>query len=392
MASIRIKNIGPIKDTGVIPLTHVMLIIGEQSTGKSTFLKVLCYCRWLEKKVMIGEYDGLQYFTKSDFIEPLKRFHKLSDQYFENKDPMIHYQGDAIDIVYEKKHFSITKKESFEDIRYNSKLSYIPAERNLLSAIPSLDAKYRSSTYDAIFNSVIEFGEANEGFTSTHPLKLSFADNMEYYHEGFNDYVRLTNSKVKPLLLEHTSSGVQSALPLNVMVHYLCSVAGSPAKRTPKAIIEDSSRGFEEAYNANKLNWYNFPQLFIEEPEQHLYPLSQAKLTRDIISQFKAAWKKTNQPGFVVVTSHSPYILTQLNVLLKARKAFIKNKGKTREIVSEDCILPLEFFSSYFMAKNGKMVNMMDRETKLIKGEYLDSVSEDTEDVLNRLNDIIYGE
>ena len=31
-----------------------MLLIGEQSTGKSTFMKILCFCCWLEKQVMIG--------------------------------------------------------------------------------------------------------------------------------------------------------------------------------------------------------------------------------------------------------------------------------------------------------------------------------------------------
>ena len=52
MATIQIKNIGPITDTGIIPLTSVMLVIGKQSSGKSTFLKILCFCRWMEKLIM----------------------------------------------------------------------------------------------------------------------------------------------------------------------------------------------------------------------------------------------------------------------------------------------------------------------------------------------------
>lgn len=391
MATIRIKNIGPLKDTDIINLTHVMLIIGEQSTGKSTFLKILCYCRWFEKQVMIGEYEDLHYFSKSDFIEPLKRFHKLSDEYFKNKNKLIDYHGDAIHVFCSDNEFYIEKTKQFEDIRYNSKLSYIPAERNLLSVIPSLDAKYRSSTYDSMFNSVIEFEEANGGFTSTSSFKLSFTDNMEYFHEGSNNYVRLTNKKLPPLLLENTSSGVQSALPLNVIVHYLCSVAGNPAKRTPKAVIIDSSRGFSDD-SLNKLNTYLFPQLFIEEPEQHLFPTSQAKLIKDIVSQFKAAWENTNEPGYIVITTHSPYILTQLNVLLKARMAFEKNQSKTKSVIPEECILPLDFYSSYYTSQKGKMQNMMDKSTGLIKGEFLDAVSEETENTLNILNDIIYGE
>jgi hypothetical protein len=37
------------------------------------------------------------------------------------------------------------------------------------------------------------------------------------------------------------------------------------------------------------------------------------------------------------------------------------------------------------------MENMMDNETGLIKGEYLDAISETAETELNQLNDIIYG-
>ena len=52
MASLHIKNIGPILDSTKIELTPLMVLIGRQSSGKSTFMKVLCFCRWVEKKIM----------------------------------------------------------------------------------------------------------------------------------------------------------------------------------------------------------------------------------------------------------------------------------------------------------------------------------------------------
>ena len=54
MQTIEIRNIGPLVETGNVPVSQVMLLIGEQSTGKSTFMKILCFCCWLEKQVMIG--------------------------------------------------------------------------------------------------------------------------------------------------------------------------------------------------------------------------------------------------------------------------------------------------------------------------------------------------
>lgn len=389
MASIQIKNIGPIKDTGVIPLTNIMLIIGEQSTGKSTFMKILSFCRWIEKKAMQEKYEDI--VKKGSFIQQLKEFHKLSDEYFVVGEPYVEYKGEVVNITHKGVNTKTKVNIVNEELRHNSKISYIPAERNLLSVISNLDNKYKVSSYDSMFNCALEFGEAGAFYTKKNPLNLAFADGMEYYHDGFNDYIKLKNKNIPPLLLEHTSSGIQSTVPLSVLVHYLCHIAGKPSRRTPKMVKENSVQGFAMEDASNRLNYYNYPQLYIEEPEQHLYPTSQAKLLRDIISQFTLAKNKTGYPGYVVMTSHSPYILTQLNVLLKARKASLKDKERTLKYISQDCILPLKYYSAYYVTQNGGMKNMMDAETELIKGEYLDAVSETTENELNQLNDIIYG-
>ena len=50
MASLHIKNFGPILDSTKIELTPLMVLIGRQSSGKSTFMKLLSFCRWVEKK------------------------------------------------------------------------------------------------------------------------------------------------------------------------------------------------------------------------------------------------------------------------------------------------------------------------------------------------------
>lgn len=387
MVYLRIKNIGPLTDTGVIPITNIMLIIGEQSTGKSTFMKILSFCRWIEKNVMLGKYEEI--VKKGEFIRQLKEFHKLSEEYFKVGEPYVEYHSDIVSIIHKGIGTKTQVSKTEKDKRHNTKISYIPSERNLLSVIPNLDNKYKASSYDSMFNCAMEFSEANSVFTKKNPLKLAFADDMEYYHDGFNDYVKLQKSNTA-LLLEHTSSGIQSTVPVSVLVHYLCYITGEPSRRTPSMVKEDSKQGFNQENASNRLNYYNYPQLYIEEPEQHLYPTSQARLLRDIISQFTFAMNKTGYPGYVVMTSHSPYILTQLNVLLKARKAFLKDKKETLKYIPQECILPLKYYSSYFVTQDGRMENMMDNETKLIKGEYLDAVSEITETELNQLNNIIY--
>ena len=83
MATIQIKNIGPITDTGIIPLTSVMLVIGKQSSGKSTFLKILCFCRWMEKLIMVSDEEAISQYTHNlKFLKSMKQFHRFNDSYF----------------------------------------------------------------------------------------------------------------------------------------------------------------------------------------------------------------------------------------------------------------------------------------------------------------------
>ena len=64
MATIHIKNVGPLKDTGKIALNSLMLVIGKQSYGKSTFMKVLCHCRWVEKTLMVDDDNSAADYGK----------------------------------------------------------------------------------------------------------------------------------------------------------------------------------------------------------------------------------------------------------------------------------------------------------------------------------------
>lgn len=75
MATIQIRNIGPITDTGIITLTSVMLVIGKQSSGKSTFLKILCFCRWMEKLIMVSDEEAISQYTHNlKFLKNIQGF------------------------------------------------------------------------------------------------------------------------------------------------------------------------------------------------------------------------------------------------------------------------------------------------------------------------------
>ena len=383
MSSIRIKNIGPIKDTGIVSLTHVMLIIGEQSSGKSTFMKILCYCRWFEKKVMIGDYNDLSFIKVVDFIIPLMIFHKLDDAYFSGSS-IIEYHGEAINItVTGLKSIYITRTAQFKTVRHNTKLSYLPAERNLLSVIPELDAKYRSSTFDVMFNSVIEFNEANEMFGEKKPLKLSILRGMEYYHEGHADYVRFAEHH-KPMKLEFMSSGVKAAVPVSIMSRYLCEITGTSSKRTPQNAKVSFNSDNSNYIERDRLGYYNYPQLFVEEPEQHLFPQSQAELIEEMLINQQQAFQKTQQKGYLFITTHSPYVLSAINIFLLAGKLNEMDSAcKKVKKITNVAIAPMDI--SIYSIENGKFVSRMDSDTGMIGGNYLDSVSEVMSERFNEL-------
>jgi len=383
MSSIRVKNIGPIKDTGNVSLKHVMLIIGEQSSGKSTFMKILCYCRWFEKKVMIGDYKELEYFSTGDFLQPLISFHRLTSSYFSDSS-LIEYHGEALNIVVKgTKTINLSVTEQFDTVRHNTKLSYLPAERNLLSVIPALDAKYRSSTFDVMFNSVIEFNEASEMFSEDNPLQLSILNGMEYYHQGHTDYVRFKEHHA-PITLEYLSSGVQSTVPVSLLSKYLCEVTGTPSKRTPQAVKGSFSSDFSSDFEHNKLSYYNYPQLFVEEPEQHLFPQAQANLIEEILFNQHRAYHKTKQMGYVFMTTHSPYVLSVINIFLLAGKLIELGsvKDEVKKIINV-VIAPDDI--AIYSIETGKFVSLLDKDTGMIGGNYLDSVSEMISDKFNAL-------
>ena len=80
MPSITIRNIGPISNVNNIDIRPLTLVIGEQSTGKSTLMKIVCFCTWVEKHIMIeGDSFIEEYSNDCRFQRELMRFHRLNE-------------------------------------------------------------------------------------------------------------------------------------------------------------------------------------------------------------------------------------------------------------------------------------------------------------------------
>ena len=407
MATIRIQNFGPIKDTGRIELSQLMLIIGSQSSGKSTFMKVLCYCRWLEKKIMTSFEDVIPTYTHNKcFKKELMLFHRIDDLYF-CEESRIEYSGDVIAITYKgvDANAKIVKKEDKWDDRYNSKLAYIPAERNLVSAIKNIDKTYKTSERDVLFNFIVEWGEAKDGYSKDTPMPLSLTNEFAYFNEDGQDYIILPNGKIETSF--YASSGIQSVAPIDVitdgfskkvgqirafsqsdLVNQLIAIlkVDNVAKVDVNSLSEDDMEKLRERMK------YQSVQLFIEEPEQNLYPDSQRVLIQNIVRRIKQANEAGRKDSMVVMTTHSPYVLSVLNVLIAEASAKGKcpNDPNLEKIINESTLLPLSAYSAFFINERGAFENIMDVELPMFSGIDLDQVSDWVDEHIYQINKVIY--
>jgi len=407
MASITIKNIGPLSDTGTVELGRFNIFIGKQSTGKSTLMKILCFCQWIEKKIMTGDEKNLvsAYTHYFRFLRELKQFHRLSDNFFKTTSE-IHYIGECITIdLIGNRNVKITRNPDFEQKRHNTKLCFIPSERNLVSAIKNVDRAYRTNDYDVLFNHIFEWGEAKEHTSEKEPTDLSVVGNMEYYYDAKLDIdiIRLKNSR-ETFAPFYASSGVQSVLPIVVMTDYFTGpvfsnsidlskqdVADFFKKLANGRIQNDQDLGFVINQAARIFNYKN-TRLYIEEPEQNLFPESQQSLIGHIVARINEASRTTGMSSAVTIATHSPYVVTAFNVLIRAAQAEAKNQDATYQIVPQEQIVSIDKIRAYYIREDGTMSDIRDTEIGMISGTELDHASDCVEDKLTLLNDIIYAE
>lgn len=405
MRTIQVKHIGPIKDTGVLRLRTVNLFIGKQSTGKSTLLKILSHCRWVEKLLCIGKSKngrGVKYtYThNSRFIQELIKFYRFDNDFFNPQSEII-YCGDSYRIEFKGGHLSNPRIEAIDNAKpYNAKLCFIPSERNLLSAIRDIESWYKPKDFDLLFNFIFEWDDIRESYTSSNALTLVVAPKLEYYYDKAKGEQLRSSDGQKEFSPFYASSGVQSALPLEATVNSLVKAVGTKANLSKaeimdivSSIIQEESTfnaDSEESKVAKDLLTYKGAVFFIEEPEQNLFPESQARLINHIVALMKSANNKAEgKHSMTSIATHSPYILSALNVLMAASEAYRINSDETVKVIPEKFILDPDSIAAYYISEDGYVTNAIDPDIYMVNGTYIDGVSQKVEEALDRLNDII---
>jgi hypothetical protein len=184
----------------------------------------------------------------------------------------------------------------------------------------------------------------------------------------------------------YASSGMQSVMPMDVMVNYITDCVGKNASLSMRERNEISETDNDYA---NRRLFYQSAQLFIEEPEQNLYPESQKLVVMSIVRSLKKALENGSEQSLALVTTHSPYIMSVVNVLLVA--AMVTEKGLKQEVIDGDSVLPSSSISGYFIDENGIFQNILDAEVPMLSGNDLDGVSDWVDDSISKLNEALFA-
>ncbi len=339
MKHLAIRNLGPLKEAD-IELKRINVIIGPQSSGKSCVLKTACYCTWVEKRIELTQ--TADFFAKgNNFLNELERFHKLKG--YIKDDTFISYESDYMMFSYDNatKTFLFNWKNDRWKYR-RSKVTYIPAERNLVAAIPNwFEVKFAD---DNIRDFMADWETARQSTTHNLPV-LNLG--VLYHYDANTKSDKVQTADGVTLDFTNTSSGLQSLIPMFVHLNYLSvvqvgksdnsSVTGNKEKIdltklvydyfSPlfgEKVIEDiggkrSSVVLEingEAYSMQRsdikkmddiISQYivtDHCDIFLEEPEANLFPPTQSSVVEWLL-----AMTTGEQSNNLFVATHSPYIL-----------------------------------------------------------------------------------
>lgn len=362
MRHLVIRNIGPVKEVD-IEMKRFNFIIGPQSSGKSTVAKILSTCSWIEKEATTTMNEKAIEDADS-FVSLMEDFHKMID-YFDD-DSEIEYDTDVISISLKGKMFKVRLKD--QDLYRREKICYIPSERNAVT-LPELQGfefgqtNLRSFLFDW-YNAREFYGEENK----TVILNLGVRYYYDPSEQKYKDRIEHVNGKTYKIPLGSASSGLQSVVPLQIMMQYytnqyfntfaektsfdsdaktrliqsrvidkyVLSVVypGYDPKKRSELIKEQNDRIHEgnpearallEKYR-EELERLTVPvrtSFIVEEPEQNLYPFTQIDLLETIVALC------SNERGHgCTITTHSPFILNYLNVLIERFNKSIPDQVK----------------------------------------------------------------
>lgn len=444
MQKIIIKNFGPIKDAEIV-ITPLLVLIGEQATGKSTIAKLIYFFKTLSNDVLNHylEYTGSEISFPKDLISVTREkffdyfgstsfFGNFTITYYYKRSRSIKlsltndrnlnvqlstsfFRGIATSSLNEIFLFRqmnmkstnqtldnlLSRRLEFSYIRRLAKLIHDLFDfnyTNLLYIVAGRNATIGySSYYDSLLALNLQKQKENLGSnakeqTIDETLMLDFlqrVSKMRQLMNKFGDFegiIKTTYDDKKEVLNTAYSfvqkvikgtylSGKDEKIKLdNGKFVYLKN--SSSGQQESMRILQDA---FIEIYSDNNIF------RIIEEPEAHIFPEAQMYML-----ELLAMLLNNKEENQMIITTHSPYVLTVINNLMYAYKVGQKNPEKAGEIVNKHSWLAPEKVNAYMLTAANGAERIIDDELGMIKAERIDEVSRTLNEDYDKLLDIEY--
>ncbi|MBF4471319.1 AAA family ATPase [Flavobacterium sp. HJJ] len=372
MEKLIVKNFGPIKEAE-IDLTKYVVFIGDTSTGKSVLAKLISIFRDFSN-LLKNKYEKANYEKDLDLNNQLNNYNidfDIDDSFFEYSNP------ELLVVIEKKKILNIrndfeknnsSNKDFFKDFPdeeiknvfaqiYNLRSTvYFPPERMLISSV-------ESSIYGLLANNVA-LPICFKNFAARYQLAKNEKQNMLFEDFGFG-YANVNNEVLIYNLtgefqLNKASSGIQSLLPLLLVLKYELRLE----------VLKP------------ELNF------LVEEPELNLFPIKQKKLIDYLIQNIN------NTKHKLIITTHSPYVLSALDTLMLAKNTFNEHKelkDDISKIVYEGRWIDYNDISVYEVRNDGKVYSIKNEEFRSIDTNAIDRVSDIISEEFDKLTELRYA-
>lgn len=179
--------------------------------------------------------------------------------------------------------------------------------------------------------------------------------------ENGKEYIQSKDNRLIPF--SALSSGQQELLPLALCIR---SMLPSEEPKLKMPAIRSIRR-----------------TIYIEEPEAHLFPKAQNRLI-EVLAALVTNKKRSNN---LLLTTHSPYVLSKFNNLIKAgqlgKRGKVIDHKELASIMPESCWLAPGTVNAYAIVDQ-RVVSIIDLYG-LIDAEYLDDASGDIAEEFNKL-------
>lgn len=213
MKTLTVKNFGPLKEA-VIELSRMNLIIGLQSSGKSCVMMIACYCSWVEKRIALRQ--SVKEFKDGTYFLDMMTAYYHSKGYVHD-DTFIKYESEFMKFSYNHAEKSFEHKWKNLHWRFKRpKVTYVPAERNMVSLVSNWSRL--ETSYDNILDFKEDWDTARKFMKKEQDI---LGTGISYEYDEVSGGNHIVTSNGKRLELANSSSGLQSLVPQIVHLDYL---------------------------------------------------------------------------------------------------------------------------------------------------------------------------